>query len=106
MREAYVRQWSAGIALLAIAVASISCSVSPSNGPFFGKVVPPQTDILRYVNGDEPESLDPVVSFGQPEARIYMALYEGLVEYDPKTLMPIPAIAESWDQNNDSSELV
>jgi len=106
MWQAYVRQFSTGIALLAVAIAGVSCSVSAKNEPFFGKVAPPQTDILRYVNGDEPESLDPVVSSGQPEARIYMALYEGLVEYDPKSSMPIPAIAERWDENNDSSELV
>jgi hypothetical protein len=29
------------------------------------------------VSGDEPESLDPAISNGQPEARIYMALYDG-----------------------------
>jgi len=35
-----------------------------------------------------------------------MALYEGLVEYHPKTMEPIPAIAERWHVNNDSSEFV
>src|SRR5207249_1434356 len=50
--------------------------------------------------------LDPQKSTGQPEARILMSLYEGLVEYDPKTMDPIPAIAERWDENNDSSEFV
>ena len=33
-----------------------------------------------------------------------MALYEGLVEYHPKTLAPQPALAERWKINNDSSE--
>jgi ABC-type oligopeptide transport system substrate-binding subunit len=33
-----------------------------------------------------------------------MALYEGLVEYHPKTLAPDPALAERWDINDDSSE--
>jgi oligopeptide transport system substrate-binding protein len=41
---------------------------------------------------------------GQPEARLYMALYDGLVEYHPKSLAPIPALAERWETNNDSSE--
>src|SRR6266550_3269026 len=35
-----------------------------------------------------------------------MALYEGLVEYHPKTMEPIPALAERWHVNNDSSEFV
>jgi ABC-type oligopeptide transport system substrate-binding subunit len=80
--------------------------VVATTGEFYGSTKPPQRNILRYVNGDEPESLDPPVSSGQPEARIYMALYQGLVEYDPKTLNPIPALAERWDVNNDSSEFV
>lgn len=94
-----------GLTLLISVVAfNYSCSATARNEEFFGKTVPPQRDIMRYVTGDEPESLDPAVSTGQPEARIYMALYEGLVEYDPKTLNPIPALAERWDVNNDSSE--
>src|SRR6185295_9993757 len=104
MRSGYLRQVSAGLVLLALAVAAISCGVSAKNEMFFGRVLPPQMNILRYVNGDEPESLDPAVSSSQPDARIYMALFEGLVEYDPKTLAPIPAIAEDWHENNDSSE--
>jgi oligopeptide transport system substrate-binding protein len=90
--------------LASIAVAAASCSVGSNKEPFFGKTVPPQQNILRYVTGDEPESLDPVVSTGQPEARIYMALFQGLVEYHPKTMGPEPALAERWEVNNDSSE--
>src|ERR1044072_6545409 len=43
---------------------------------------------------------------GQPEGRIYMALFESLCEFDPKTMDPIPAIAERWDVSKDSSEFV
>ncbi|MCM3871139.1 MAG: peptide ABC transporter substrate-binding protein, partial [Pyrinomonadaceae bacterium] len=85
---------------------SSSACVSTENEEFFGSTVPPKGNILRYVNGAEPESIDPAISSGQQEARIYMALYEGLVEYDPKSLDAIPAIAERWDVNNDSSEFV
>jgi len=92
--------------LLGIAVVLAGCAVAAKNEVFFGKTVPPQRNILRYVTGDEPESLDPPISTGQPEARIYMALFEGLVEYHPKTMEPMPAIAERWEANNDYSELV
>ena len=37
------------------------------------------------MSGAEPESLDPQVGTGQPEPRIFMALFEGLTEYDPET---------------------
>src|SRR5918992_217740 len=90
--------------LASIALAAVSCTVSSSSEAFFGKTVPPEGNIFRYVTGDERESLDPAISNGQPEARIYMALYDGLVEYDAKTLEPRPALAERWEGNNDSSE--
>ncbi len=106
MNIVYLNRISVGILLVLSVFISISCRVAANNEPFFGNTTPPERNILRYVNGDEPESLDPAISSGQPEARIYMALYQGLVEYDPKTLNPIPALAERWDINNDSSEFV
>src|SRR5215212_11315511 len=96
-----------GLVLLAsLAWTTLSCAVVSSNEEFYGTTTPPSRNIFRYVNGDEPESLDPVVGNGQPEARLYMALYEGLVEYNPKTLAPDPALAERWHINNDSSEFM
>ena len=80
-----------------------SCAVPGENETYFGRTVPPSKDVLRYVSGPEPESLDPQVGTGQVEQRIYLALYEGLVEYDPQTLEPIPAIAERWETNDDST---
>lgn len=106
MAKVYLKQLIAAVAIASFLFAAISCRVIATPGEFYGSTTPPKQNILRYVNGDEPESLDPAVSSGQPEARIYMALYEGLVEYDPKSLKAIPALAERWDINNDSSEFV
>jgi ABC-type oligopeptide transport system substrate-binding subunit len=94
-----------GLVLLAsLALANHSCNVVSSNEEFFGSTTPPARNIFRYVSGDEPETLDPQISNGQPEARLYMALFQGLVEYNPKTLAPEPALADWWRVNNDSSE--
>src|SRR5712692_8096764 len=90
--------------VLALALIAVGCTASAKNQVFFGKTDPPRDNVLRYVSGSEPETLDPQISDGQPEARIYMALYEGLAEYDPKTTAPIPALAERWEINKDSSE--
>ena len=96
-----------GLVLLAsVACGTYSCTVASSKGDFYGSTTPPERNIFRYVNGDEPASLDPHISNTQPEARLYMALYDGLVEYHPKTLEPEPALAERWDANNDSSEFI
>jgi oligopeptide transport system substrate-binding protein len=106
MFDLTLKQVTAAIALAALALASISCGVSAKNEVYFGKTEPPARNIFRYVTGDEPGSLDPQVGNLQPEGRIHMALYDGLAEYDPKTTLPIPAIAERWEVNNDSSEFV
>jgi ABC-type oligopeptide transport system substrate-binding subunit len=58
---------------------------------------------LRYISGSEPESLDPQVSSGQPEARLHVGLFDGLTEYHPETAQPIPALAEWWEPNGDNS---
>ena len=82
------------------------CAASAKNSIFFGKTEPPRDNILRYVSGSEPETIDPQIPNAQNEARICLALYEGLAEYDPKTSEAIPALAEHWEVNKDSSEFV
>lgn len=81
-----------------------ACAIPNENDPYFGKTIPPSAEIVRYVSGPEPESLDPQIGTVQVEQRIYLALYEGLVEYDPQTLEPVPAIAERWETSDDSTE--
>src|SRR5438105_649678 len=92
--------------LLTLALVAASCTTRANDSQFFGLVKPPAENVLRYISGDEPESLDPQISSGQPEARIYMAIFAGLVEYDPKTNAPIPELAERWEVNNDNTEFV
>ena len=93
----------------AAAVLALSVSVTPActtraeDSPFFGKTVPPEGQVMRYVSGSEPESLDPQVSSGQPEARLHVGLYDGLTEYHPETGQPIPGLAERWEPNSDNS---
>lgn len=82
------------------------CAASARNNSFFGQTNPPRENILRYVSGSEPESIDPQIPNNQSEARICLALYEGLAEYDPKTSQPVPALAERWDINQDWSEVI
>src|SRR6201988_4888189 len=98
------KQICALVLLASMAYTTLSCAVASSNELYFGKTVPPDRDILRYVTGEEPETLDPAISDGQPELRIYMALFDGLVEYHAKTLAPVPSLATHWRANDDSSE--
>ncbi len=55
---------------------------------------------LVFINGAEPETLDPAIITGQPEGRIVNALFEGLTSYD-RTGKAVPGVAESWTISDD-----
>ncbi len=98
-------QFRTGLAVFVLSAFFVGCS-SEASSRFYGKTEAPDDKILRYVSGSEPESLDPAIPTGQPEARLLMAIHDGLVEYHPKTMKPIPAIAESWEIAPDVSEYI
>lgn len=103
LRAESLRAWAL---LCAVAIISGACTSEASKAVYFGKTEPLPDQVLRYISGSETESLDPQVGTSQPDARIYMALYEGLTEYDPRTMEPAPALAERWQVNKDSTEFV
>ena len=84
------------IATILLACVFSACS-SSAKSKYFGKTAVAEDNVLRYTSGSEPDSLDPAVATGQPEARVMMALYDALVEYHPKTMEPMPSVAESWE---------
>jgi oligopeptide transport system substrate-binding protein len=56
---------------------------------------------VRFVNGTEPDTLDPQLLTGQPGGRIVTAIFEGLTRHDAKTLGPAPGVAKAWDISDD-----
>ncbi|AGY60189.1 peptide ABC transporter substrate-binding protein [Gloeobacter kilaueensis] len=68
---------------------------------YFGNTLPPERDILRVGNAAEPRSLDPhKVEGALGELNLCMALFDGLSEYHPRTLVPQPALALGWYPEN------
>jgi len=43
-------------------------------------------------------------SYFASEAQIFTAIYEGLFSYDPRTLEPVPALAERWELSEDKMQ--
>src|SRR5215813_11773631 len=60
----------------------------------------PKAD-FTFINETEITSVDPAMVIGQSEMRVIIGLFEGLVNWDPKTLAPIPGVAESWEISPD-----
>ena len=55
---------------------------------------------LVFVNGAEPETLDPSIITGQPEGRVVNALFEGLCAYNEDG-QAVPGVAERWEISPD-----
>ncbi len=103
MSRNYSIQSFLGVVVIVVSLISAGCGTS-AKGRFYGKTEAPTDNTLRYISGSEPESLDPQIPTGQPEARVLMSIYDGLLEYNPKTMEPMPALAESWETNGDGTE--
>lgn len=86
--------------------AMLGCTDVSADSEYFGRVTPPEGQTLRYISGSEPQTMDPQVGTGQPESRIYLALFDGVTEHHPQTNQPTPSLAVSWDANADTSEFV
>ncbi len=59
------------------------------------------TQHLITHNEAEPTTIDPALSKGVLESRIEGALFEGLLLLHPKTLTPVPGVAERWTISED-----
>ena len=55
---------------------------------------------LVFINGAEPETLDPALITGQPEGRIVNTLFEGLLRFDRHGRSG-PGVASSWEISPD-----
>jgi oligopeptide transport system substrate-binding protein len=58
---------------------------------------------FTFLNGNDPETVDPALITGQLEFRIVDNLFEGLLRYD-ETGSPVPGVAERWETNDDATQ--
>ncbi|RMG02040.1 MAG: peptide ABC transporter substrate-binding protein [Planctomycetota bacterium] len=56
---------------------------------------------FTFCNGAEIKTVDPAIVTGQPEGRVIWAIFEGLCSWHPKTLEPVPGVAERWKVSED-----
>ena len=59
-----------------------------------------ETEFVTIFGAQLPE-LDPQRALFSNEAQIHTALYEGLFSYDPQSLEPVRALAQSWERSTD-----
>ncbi|HET6646319.1 MAG TPA: peptide ABC transporter substrate-binding protein, partial [Pyrinomonadaceae bacterium] len=52
---------------------------------------------FRWSDGGLPQTFDPAYAAAPPDTDLVRAIFEGLTDYDPRTLAPVPAVATSWE---------
>ena len=87
--------------LVALCLVHTSCFNTTEPSTYYGKVVPPKAQEFRWSNGGLPQTFDPAFAAAPPDTDAVRALFEGLTDYDPKTLAPVPAVATRWESSND-----
>lgn len=78
------------------------CFLDHEVEPFYGRINVPRAQELRWSNGGLPQTFDPALAAAPPETDVVRAMFEGLTDYDPKTLAPVPAVAERWESTSDN----
>jgi ABC-type oligopeptide transport system substrate-binding subunit len=87
--------------LLALCLTHTSCFNTTEPSTYYGKVVTPRAQEFRWSNGGLPQTFDPAFAAAPPDTDAVRALFEGLTDYDPKTLKPVPGVATRWESSHD-----
>src|SRR5215204_2549154 len=102
VRRAYVRGARLWLSL------AISCSLifggcfrGEKGERFYGQVSAPAAQEFRWSDGGLPKVFDPARAAAPPDTDAVRALYEGLTDYEPGSLRPIPAVASRWESAED-----
>ena len=77
------------------------CFSTNEPSTYYGRVIPPQSQEFRWSNGGLPQTFDPAFAAAPPDTDAVRALFEGLTDYDPRTLDPVPAVATRWESSNE-----
>jgi len=90
----------AGTLLLVLALAHGNCSIEGDGARHYGNVVVPRTQEFRWSDGALPQTFDPAFAATPPDTDVVRAIFEGLTDYDSRTLAVIPGVATRWEAAN------
>lgn len=82
------------------------CMIPKQPEIYYGQINVPQKQELRWSNGGLPKIFDPTFAAVPPDTDAVRAIYEGLTDFDPVTLKPVPAVAFKWQSSVDGREWI
>ena len=99
-RRHAIRAFLATALLVTLAFSHAGCFLDERVDPYYGRVVVPGNQQFRWSDGGLPQTFDPAFAAAPPDTDLVRAIFEGLTDYDPQTLMPVPAVATRWEASN------
>ena len=96
-----LRTLTIGVLLLGLVIAPAGCFTEETNAPYYGRVAVRPAQDFRWIDGGLPQTFDPAFAAAPPDTDAVRAIFEGLTEYDPKTLSPVPAVATRWESSQE-----
>ncbi len=87
--------------LLVLCLTHSGCFSGETPSTYYGTVAPPRAQEFRWSDGGLPQTFDPAFAAAAPDTDAVRALFEGLTDYDPQTLTPVPAVATRWESSAD-----
>jgi ABC-type oligopeptide transport system substrate-binding subunit len=94
------RVWLASAVLFALMLSHAGCFLDEKLEPYYGRVVVPASQEFRWSDGGLPQTFDPAFAAAPPDTDLVRAIFEGLTDYDPRSLTPVPAVATRWEPSN------
>jgi oligopeptide transport system substrate-binding protein len=88
--------------LLCLSIVDAGCFLKADPSPYYGRVVVPRAQEFRWSDGGLPQVFDPALAAAPPDTDAVRALFDGLTDYDPQTMKPVPAVASSWESSDEA----
>jgi len=92
--------WLACTMLFSVMLGHAGCFLNAKVEPYYGRVVVPRAQEFRWSDGGLPQTFDPAYAAAPPDTDLVRAIFEGLTDYDPKTLKAVPGVAARWEPSN------
>jgi oligopeptide transport system substrate-binding protein len=86
--------------LLALTLSHAGCFLDENLDRYYGRVVVPRGQEFQWSDGGLPQTFDPAFAAAPPDTDLVRAIFEGLTDYDPRSLTPVPAVATRWEASN------
>src|SRR6185436_11718440 len=95
-----IKTFVLGVLLLAPMFGYAGCFLNEKVDRYYGRVVTPQAQQFNWSDGGLPQNFDPAFAAAPPDTDLVRAIFEGLTDYDPQSLTPVPAVATRWEPSN------